>query len=117
MADDLVSAKQKLLVGDADNNIPPFNFDSLPMSVLDPLWNQIGTTYNLNLAELCVLKNARCSAAAQQEQFHWVGFFGNSSPPSFTALWHWISSIFITKKDHLPNQSVKESSSLLLGSS
>jgi len=60
---------------------------------------------------------AAVAAGGGQAQFHWVGFFGNSSPPSFTALWHWISSIFITKKDHLPNQSVKESSSLLLGSS
>mmetsp|Transcript_28555 Transcript_28555/g.36928 ORF Transcript_28555/g.36928 Transcript_28555/m.36928 type:complete len:105 (-) Transcript_28555:4737-5051(-) len=67
MADDLVSAKQKLLVGDADNNIPPFNFDSLPMSVIDPVWNRIETSYNLSLAELSVLKNARCQAGLSRE--------------------------------------------------
>mmetsp|Transcript_1142 Transcript_1142/g.1461 ORF Transcript_1142/g.1461 Transcript_1142/m.1461 type:complete len:538 (+) Transcript_1142:34-1647(+) len=57
MADDLASAKQRLL-GNADT--PPFSFDSLPLNDLSPLWDRIEAKYNLSLAELSALKNARC---------------------------------------------------------
>jgi len=39
---------------------PDFLFEDLPNDRSDPLWTEIRTTYNLSLAELSALKNARC---------------------------------------------------------
>jgi hypothetical protein len=56
MADDLASAKQKLL-GNADNGIPKLNCKSLPKDRSDPLWDRIESKYSLSLGELSALKN------------------------------------------------------------
>jgi hypothetical protein len=64
MADDLASAKQKLL-----NNVPPFNFDSLPLDRNASIWNRIETNYSLNLPELSALQNARCQQGVKKKEF------------------------------------------------
>ena len=38
-----------------------FQFQNLPTDRNDTLWTEIRTQYELNLEELCALKNARCS--------------------------------------------------------
>jgi hypothetical protein len=39
---------------------PDFLFEDLPNDRSDPLWTEIRSEYNLSLAELSALKNARC---------------------------------------------------------
>jgi hypothetical protein len=58
MADDLTSAKGKLR-GNDGNSVPRFNFYSLPLNDLSPLWDRIEARYSLTLAELSALQNAR----------------------------------------------------------
>jgi hypothetical protein len=54
---DLASAKKKLL-GNADN-VPPFDFDSLPLDRNASIWSEIRSDYGLNLPEFSALQNAR----------------------------------------------------------
>ncbi len=53
----LQSAKQKL--------VGVVEFDCLPSSVMDPLWDRVEALAKLTLGELGALKNARCKPAGK----------------------------------------------------